>query len=293
MTAEPLLRWPEPILAYLEFVGAFLATGAIGFRYFVVRGARRHGDFANTRVYADAAQRAAMLGFVGAILGAVHVGTALPRIAARLHTTVLGAVTGSLIPAAWVALSLLAVAGFALAAARLPIGWHLAAVGVVGATLREALAGNWARLVNPVHLLAGGLWIGTLFVILVAGLGVVLTHERARDRRTMVVDMVNAFSPVALGSAAVLVIFGTITAWRHLKRLDALWTTPYGWTLIAKLSLVVAVFALGAWNWRWQRPRLGTDAAVYSIRRSATAELAAAVIVLALTAILVSLPSPS
>ena len=219
-------------------------------------------------------------------------GTSLPRIAARLNTTVIGAVTGNIVPAAWVAFSIIGLVGFALAAVRRPIGWPLAAIGVVGASLREALAGNWLRLVNPIHLLAGGLWIGTLFIMLVAGLSVVLAHERARDRRTMVVDMVNAFSPLALASAVVLVVFGVATAWRHLKHVEALWSTAYGWALIAKLCFVGVVFALGAWNWRRQRPRLGTDAGAYSIRRSATLELIAAGVVLAVTSILVSLPAP-
>ncbi|MGH7498395.1 MAG: copper resistance D family protein [Gemmatimonadales bacterium] len=292
MPHEPLLHWPEPILAYLEFVAAFLAVGAIGFRYFIVRQAAPLGDTPNVQVYAAAAQRAALLGMVGTLLGMMHLVTALPRMAERLNTTVIGAVTGSLVPGAWVAFTLVALLGFVIAAADKPIGWPLAAIGVVGAALREALAGHWARLINPVHLLAGGFWIGTLFVMLVAGLGVVLTHERARDRRTMVVDMVNAFSPLALVSAGMLVLFGGITAWRHLKRLDALLTTPYGWALIAKLSLVAVVFVLGAWNWRRQRPRLGTDEGAHSIRRSATAELVAAGVVLAATAILVSLPAP-
>ena len=246
----------------------------------------------NVQVYADASQRAALLGIVGAGLGLIQLATALPRLAERLETTVVGAITGNVVPGAWVALSVLALIGFILAAARQPIGWTLAAVGFVGAALREALVGHWGRLVNPIHLLAGGFWIGTLFVMLVAGLGVVLTHERARDRRTMVVDMVNAFSPLALVSSGVLVLFGGITAWRHLKRFENLLTTPYGWTLIAKLSLVAVVFALGAWNWRRQRPRLGTDEGAHSIRRSARAELIAAGVVLAATAILVSLPAP-
>lgn len=292
MTQEPLLRWSDPILAYLEFVGAFLAAGAIGFRYVVVRRAAAQGDAANRTVYADATQRAAVLGVIGAALGLVHVVTALPKVAARLETTVAGAVTGNLVPGAWVALSTLAFAGFALAAARMRIGWPLAATGVVVGSLREALAGHWARLVNPVHLLAGGFWIGTLFVIIVAGVEVVLPHDHARDRRTMVVDMINAFSPLALGSASVLFCFGVITAVRHVKRLDVLFTTPYGWTLVAKLCFVAAVVAFGAWNWRYQRPRLGTDAGIVSIRRSAMSELGVAVVVLAVTAILVSLPVP-
>ena len=45
-------------------------------------------------------------------------------------------------------------------------------------------------------------------------------------------------------------LFGVITAWRHLKYLSALWTTPSGYALLLKLALVAAMFSLGAWNWR-------------------------------------------
>ena len=83
-----------------------------------------------------------------------------------------------------------------------------------------------------------------------------------------------------------------ITAWRHLHRLDALWTTPYGYALIAKLCVVGGVLLLGAYNWRRQSPRLGDEASSRSLQRSATLELLVAAVVLVLTAILVSLPSP-
>ncbi len=75
--------------------------------------------------------------------------------------------------------------------------------------------------------------------------------------------------------------------------LDALWTTPYGYALIAKLAVVLIVIGLGAFNWRKQRPLLGSEQATGVLRRSATAELVAATLVLVITAILVSLPSPS
>jgi copper transport protein len=164
---------------------------------------------------------------------------------------------------------------------------------VIGGSLSGALSGQWARLVNPVHMLAAGLWIGTLFVLVVAGLAIVLRQEGARERRGPVVaGMVNAFSPLALAASAVLVLFGLITAWRHLKYPAALWTTPYGYALIAKLCAVAIVFALGAWNWRRQRPSLGSAEAAVGIRRSATAELAAAAVVLVVTSLLVSIPAP-
>jgi putative copper export protein len=104
--------------------------------------------------------------------------------------------------------------------------------------------------------------------------------------------MVNGFSPLALTCASILVLSGLVTAWRHLTPFSSLWTTPYGWTLIVKLCFVAGVFALGAWNWKRQRPQLGSEGAAVSIRRSARTELVLAACVLVATAILLSLPSP-
>ena len=89
-----------------------------------------------------------------------------------------------------------------------------------------------------------------------------------------------------------LATFGVITAWRHLSTLPALWTTPYGITLVVKLCLVACVLALGAFNFRRQRPLMGSEAGAVSIRRSASAELAIAALVLIATSVLVSVPSP-
>jgi putative copper export protein len=52
------------------------------------------------------------------------------------------------------------------------------------------------------------------------------------------------------------------------------------------------VFALGAWNWRRQRPKLGSEEAAGLIRRSSVTELSVATLVLVVTAVLVSLPAP-
>jgi putative copper export protein len=58
------------------------------------------------------------------------------------------------------------------------------------------------------------------------------------------------------------------------------------------LVVVGVVLALGAWNWRRQKPRMGSPEGAVRLRRSATTELMTAGVVLAITAILVSLPSP-
>jgi putative copper export protein len=298
--SESLIAWPEPFLHLLEFVGIFLAAGAIGFRFSVLRG-RPGAEFAvptDGSLYDDAGRRAATLGLVGALVGVWQVATAVPQLAARRHVGVSELLSGAPVMAAWVALAALAVLGFLLArfggGSLRRAGWMLAAVGVVVGTLRNALAGQWSRLVNPIHILAASLWIGTLFVLVVAGIAAVLRDEPARERRgAIVADMVNGFSPLALVCGLVVVVFGVITAWRHLGALDALWTTPYGWALVAKLGAVAVVFGLGAWNWRRQRPQLGSERAAYGMRRSATTELAVAGLVLLITAVLVSLPAPA
>jgi putative copper export protein len=55
---------------------------------------------------------------------------------------------------------------------------------------------------------------------------------------------------------------------------------------------VAVVFTLGAWNWRRQRPRLGSEEAAGLIRRSSMLEVGTATVVLVVTAVLVSLPAP-
>ena len=95
---------------------------------------------------------------------------------------------------------------------------------------------------------------------------------------------------MALVCGFLVVGFGVLAALRELEPFSALWTTPYGYTLMAKLGVVACVFALGAWNWRRQRPNLGTEEAAHGIRRSATWELMAAIIVLMITSIMLSLP---
>lgn len=302
MQAEPLITWSEPAREFVGFVAQFLAVGAVGFRVAALRNrvgaplANPAGDatlVAEGGVYRHAARRAATLGLLGAVIQAVMLWQALPRAAARAHLTVGQVLTSNLQVGAPVWLLVIAIIGFALASSGMLAGWWLALIGVVVGPLVPLLAGKWLSLVNPLHRLFGGFWIGTLFVLVLAGLGTVLRDERSRERRgAIAADMVNGFSPMALASGGLLVLSGLVTAFRHLDPFSSLWTTPYGWTLIVKLCLVAGVFALGAWNWRRQRPQLGSEGAAVAIRRSSRAELVLATCVLVATAILVSLPSP-
>jgi len=217
----------------------------------------------------------------------------LPQAATRAHTTVAHLVTGTIQTGASALLFAIAIVGFSLAAANVAAGWPLALIGDIVAPLSALFVGQWSRLVNPVHRVVAGLWIGTLAVLLLVGLNGILRDARTRDRRgAMAADLVNGFSPLALTCGMIVVASGLTTAWTHLNPLSSLWTTPYGYALLVKLTLVAIVFGLGAWNWRRARPTLGSEAAAHAVRRSSTAEVSVAALVLAASAILVSLPSP-
>jgi len=297
LQAKPLIEWPEAAVEYVGFVAQFVAIGAVGFRYAAVRdrlrATRNVGATGDGRFYAYACARAARIALLGAIISAILFAMRLPENAARAHTTVAGLLTHDPIVGAQALLTIAGVLGLLVAAARAAWGWPIAALGILFGPLAGILSGEWARLVNPLHRVVGGLWIGTLFVLVVAGLVPLLRDAPWRERRgTIASDMVNGFSPLALRCGAVVVLSGAVTAYRHLTPLSSLVTTPYGWALLVKLALVAVVFALGAWNWRRQRPALGAESAAIAIRRSSVKELAVATLVLAVTAVLVSLPSP-
>ncbi len=295
MSPEPLLQWSDVLSELIEFVAALIVVGAVGFRFVVLPGATSRGALPaadEQKALASAAWTAAAMGLVGAIVGLWHLSQALPAFAARRHVEV-GELIRSTPPVlVWVIGAVAAAAGFLAAVLRVPFGWWLAALGVIAGALRNLASGQIERLAKPVHVLAAGLWVGTLFVLLVAGVLVVLRARLPSPRRgALVAGMIHAFSPLALASAGVLAVLGAYLSWRELGGPAAL-ATPYGRALLVKLALVAGVLALGAWNWRGLKPKLGSEAAARTLVTTAGAELAVAFLVLIATAVLVSLPAP-
>ncbi|MEP6691088.1 MAG: CopD family protein [Gemmatimonadaceae bacterium] len=289
---EPLITWSQPPIELLKALSSFGTIGAIGFRFVVARRLLTNDSAIAGTTMTDALRRAARIACVATLLGALALALDLWATASekQLALSAVVAKGGPALVGQLALLALMAIA-FALAARGAAPGWPIALVATTAYALRAIVSLKWTQIVNPLHVVGGGLWIGTLFVLFAAGVPAVMRGPAAQRGRA-VADLVNAFSPLALVSTALLASMGVVTAWRHLKRVDALWTTPYGYTLLVKLTLVAMVLALGAYNWRRMRPRLGGEASANAIKTTAGRELAVAAVVLLVTSILVSLPTP-
>lgn len=296
--AEHGIEVRDVALELLGFLAYFAIFGALGFRLVVLRRDAGFGETvagtASGSAFAGARQGGAIVGVMGALLFLIQILVRAAQQSAARGTPFSDVLTAHggrvLIP---LIAGFVILIGFALGRDALA-GWVLAALGALVLVFQGfATTLRWPALVNPIHEACASLWLGTLLVLVTVGLPAVFRAGMTSDERgRMTAALVSRFSPLALSASGLLVLTGIITAWRHLHRLSSLWTTAYGYALDIKLVFVAVIIALGAWNWKRMTPRLGSEIAATELRRSATAELAFAGLVLVVTAILVSLPSP-
>jgi putative copper export protein len=135
------------------------------------------------------------------------------------------------------------------------------------------------------HVLGGASWLGSLLAVIIVGIPVSLTLDGA-ERWSSVASLVNSFSPIALTSAAVVVVSGVIASWVHVEHLSNLWQTAYGQVLLLKLSLVAITLAIGAYNFRRVQPELANEAGSARLKRSAAIELGVGFLILLVTGFL-------
>ncbi|HEY2957223.1 MAG TPA: FixH family protein [Actinomycetota bacterium] len=150
------------------------------------------------------------------------------------------------------------------------------------------------------HLAAVSAWLGGLVVLVTS---VLPRRQPAELRRVL-----PRFSELAFDAVVVIVVSGLYQAWRQVGQPGALASTPYGRLLLAKVAAAAVLVAFGAVSRRLVQDRLvasgplvarpaGPGAArldpdvatVARLRRSVTAEVAVAAVVLTLTAALVDL----
>ncbi|MEO3748123.1 copper resistance protein CopC [Plantactinospora sp. B5E13] len=126
-----------------------------------------------------------------------------------------------------------------LVGAGLAVTWGVANHSAAGEYRVPALVSD------VVHLVAMAVWLGGLVVLA----GVLLPARDVSAMRTAV----PAFSRSAQVSVGLLVVTGMFQLWRQVGSLPALLETPYGRLLLAKLSLVLVLLALGTLARSWVR----------------------------------------
>jgi putative copper export protein len=291
--AEAELKVVDVVHDYVSFIGSFLIVGAAAFYFLLFRPAFRP----NMDAMRMAGRSAARIGVVGALLRVLTIGMTVTSAMQQKQLSLVAALTSKPSTMVDAIATVVALIAFASAAFEWRDGirrWTVAGIATLVIALQGVVTTKLSRTVNPLHVFAASMWIGTLFVMVVAGISTALSGAFATsDRGAAVAALVSRFTTLALCSAGVLVLTGATTAWLHLGTIDALWTSDYGKTLIVKLSLVAVVFLLGGYNnWR-VKPTLGTQDAGRRIKRSATFEISVAAIVLIVTAVLVNLPAPA
>jgi copper transport protein len=190
-----------------------------------------------------------------------------------------------------------------------PLSWEEqfgAILLVAGVILTPGLIGHastgadsgYARTLIGLHFGAVAVWFGGL-VLLVAS---VLPGRPARLR-----EAVPTFSSAAFAAMVVIVLTGARLAWREVDSARALVSTPYGRLLLAKLAAFVLLIALASVSREWVRHKLLPAAAVSfrpagpgaaladslpasqrALRRFVLAEVAVAIVILAVTGALSS-----
>ncbi len=161
-------------------------------------------------------------------------------------------------------------------------------VGLTGHAAGATEYGTLLISAHGVHVVAAGLWLGTLGVV------IAITRQTGAtaDESVAFARAIGRFSLQAIPSVALLVLSGVVAGWQHVNDLKGL-LTPYGFVLIAKVVAFGAAALCGFYNWRVVRPTLITHIdAVHHLRGMAKLELAFGIAALVLTSILTSMPMP-
>jgi copper transport protein len=180
-----------------------------------------------------------------------------------------------------------------------PVRATLLAVGALAAIASLPLTGH-AVTAHPAavavtalaaHGLAAAFWIGSLAALLA-----IVTARPAGDTAgdAAAATVLRRFSRWGALAVATLVIAGITFVLLHVDSVSALFGSRYGWLIVCKVVLLLALVLLAVLNrFRWL-PMLerGAGAAGGRLRWSIGAEVALVVCVIGVTAVLVHTPPP-
>jgi putative copper resistance protein D len=241
----PFVRWATPAAKLVMNVAAATMLGSLVLALFGLRSGSKGFDAAlniasiGAAIFTMAAGLAAFLAFMGAFNPKLSIerefGAQLGRYLIErpigqswLITTIFGAVI-TVLAFAWRSWTPTLITAMLAAASFLP----LATQGHAGDLAGHNMAVNSILL----HTIGAAVWLGGLLLL-------VLLRGRA-DVDTAL--LVGRYSSLAIAAFAVVAFSGITRSIVAVGSWDALWTTPYGWIVLAKAVLLGGMGLLGAW----------------------------------------------
>ena len=158
----------------------------------------------------------------------------------------------------------------------------------------HAASGFWhgplGRGLEMMHLIGGGIWLGTLGVLAVA----VFPALHASESLPLLSGVLRDFSVAARTGAALVVLAGLLITLKYAGSLSAFLAADWGRLLLLKVAGLAGVAGVGWYNWRILTPTLATAGSigVARLRRAVRMELALGLMMLGITAFLVATQLP-
>lgn len=291
---------PLAVARAIHLAATVVAAGMIFFELAVARPfLNRRGVIANAYVatlhrwIGVALAITALSGFAWALLVAVQVGDA-PVAQVLTDGTLTTLLTHTRFGQVWLWRGLLlAVIAVTLASASTTITWvrliaaslMLAAIAWVGHAGARPDAIGWLQVcADMAHLLAAGLWVGSL-----PALALLLASQLPAALCALATRRFSVFGMIAV---ATLLITGALNTYLLTDSILALPETTYGQLILLKVGLFTAMLVLAAINkWLWT-PKLPARSAITAIRRHSLIEATLGLAVLAAVGVLGTLPPP-
>lgn len=294
-------------LRWLQYTGAVVLLGAPAFLLYSFKGT----DSPNPAWARPTLVVAAVVVALGSLAGlvaqtAVMAGSLSEAVKPASLSFV---ITGTALGLAMVARAAIALLGLVAALALTPGRGLWAVMAVVGLVVAASFAwtGHGAATEGPggglhlvadiLHAVAAALWLGAL-----AALSVLLWRRTAPDDLAIHRSL-QGFAGLGTFAVVLLVLTGLVNSWFLVgpARVGDLGASLYGWLLIAKLGLFAVMLAIAAGNRLRLTPMLGSAlasgedprTALQRLRRNIGAEIMAGALLLAVVAVMGTLPPPA
>jgi len=118
----------------------------------------------------------------------------------------------------------------------------------------EGMTFVYQVLVDSLHLLASGIWLGSLPLLALLLFWMQRSDDPGADQ--VAAEATRRFSRLGVASMSLLILSGLATAWELVGTIPALIGTTYGRLLMLKVSLLLPLLALAALNLLRDKPHL-------------------------------------